>query len=184
MSGNGQLGPLDVQVLKKDELLERQSGLAPIQAIDFLRNESIKFCFKYFVELVKNTNFSAKTSIKIATEFVSQSLEPIYSQIDPVKLAEAYRSTKIAYDYGTRLATSNVKSDAIDILVRAYPSHSFVIDRDEAKSLFNHVLHLNEQDETLKYFFNSVKIKLRENLRNDTTTICGFVEKKEGKNDK
>lgn len=35
MSGNGELGPIDVQLFKQHEVGERESGLTPIQAMLF-----------------------------------------------------------------------------------------------------------------------------------------------------
>lgn len=178
MSGNGQLGPLDVQVLKKDEMLERQSGLAPIQAIEYLNERSIQYCRDCFADILTNFNFSAKTSIKVAIELVSNTLKPVYSQLDPVTLAEAYRAIKIAHDYGSRLATENVKSDTVFKLVRQYPSHAFVIDRDEARDLFNNVLNLNQQNQNLLTFLEYVKIDLR-GKTGERNPICEFLEKEE-----
>jgi hypothetical protein len=72
-------------------------------------------------------------------------LSPIFGQMDPMKIGEDYRSTRIAEDYAARLDahTHNLESDeevnAIELLVRGYPSHGFVIDRTEAAELFHNV---------------------------------------------
>ncbi len=56
-----------------------------------------------------------------------------------MKLAENEQSVKISKEYGERLSTKNVKKSALDILIAGYPSHTFVIDREEAKQLFENV---------------------------------------------
>ena len=72
---------------------------------------------------------------------------PIYSQIDPIRLGEIDRFTKVSIQYGAKLDNGNLKEDAVERLVAGYPSHSFVIDRREAKELFNNV---DEPDERFK----------------------------------
>lgn len=66
---------------------------------------------------------------------------PLYSQIDPNRIGEMQRAIKIAQEYGVRLAKvgKNLKDGALDKLVVDYPSHSFVIDRKEARELFTSV---------------------------------------------
>jgi hypothetical protein len=66
-------------------------------------------------------------------------MQPIYSQIDPMRLGEVQRAMMIAYHYGERLAKGNLKEDSLAVLVSGYPSHGSVIDRDEARNLFKSV---------------------------------------------
>jgi hypothetical protein len=83
-------------------------------------------------------------------------IEPIAAQIDPLLLGRVDRSMRIAEEYCTRLnpSFSNIKK-----LVGGYPSHEFVIDFGEAKSLFANVRHPNESEielESLLRFFQCV----------------------------
>ena len=64
---------------------------------------------------------------------------PIYNQIDPIRLGEIDRFTKVSLRYGAALDNGNLGEDAVERLVAGYPSHSFVIDRREAKELFRNV---------------------------------------------
>jgi hypothetical protein len=73
-------------------------------------------------------------------------MEPVFAQMDPMKIGEDYRSTTVAEEYALRLNTRaqnliivSEHEGAIDTLVRGYPSHGFVIDRTEAKTLFRRV---------------------------------------------
>jgi len=43
LSDHSELGPLDVQIRKPDEVGERTSGLTPIQALNYLEKETRKF---------------------------------------------------------------------------------------------------------------------------------------------
>ena len=55
----------------------------------------------------------------------------------------------IAHDYGERLSTDNVKPEALNQLVAGYPSHSFVIDRKEAETLFRRVRRPTDEEKAL-----------------------------------
>ena len=75
---------------------------------------------------------------EIATRIASGLFAPIYSQIDPVRVGEVARALSIAEDYGRRL-DGNLKPGALERLVGGYPSHSFVIDCEEVRDLFDNV---------------------------------------------
>jgi len=47
---------------------------------------------------------------------------------------------RITTEYGERLSTDNVKTGGLARLLAKYPSHGFVIDKTEAKELFERVL--------------------------------------------
>lgn len=141
MSDTAELGPLDVQVQKPGEMGEFISGLTHSQALATLQDalfESFEF---YFLNLRSRSQgqISTRTAAELAVEMVVGSFRPIYEQFDPTRLGENERSVAIARAYGQRIKTSNVKNDAIEQLVNGYPSHGFVIDRDEASDLFKSV---------------------------------------------
>ncbi len=141
MSGNAQLGPIDTQLRKRDEVGERESGLTPIQAMRYLEMQSTIMFKRHFTQLrfSDDLTFSTKMSAEVATELTSRLLAPVYGQIDPIRLAEVDRAVRIAGEYGKRLENDNLKDDAIDTLLGAYPSHGFVIDRKEARKIFKNV---------------------------------------------
>jgi hypothetical protein len=66
-------------------------------------------------------------------------LAPILSQIDPLHMAQADRAVRTARLYAERLAAANLKEGALDRLLTGYPSHDFVIDREEATDLLRTV---------------------------------------------
>lgn len=142
LSENAELGPIDVQLRKQDEVGERTSGLTPIQAIQFLETQSVRLFKRHFTELrdPNDLGFSTKMAAGIATEMTVGLLTAIYQQLDPIRLAEVDRSLKISHDYGERLThDGNLKEGAIEKLLAKYPSHGFVIDRKEAGELFSKV---------------------------------------------
>lgn len=141
MSDQGELGPLDVQVLKKDELGEMSSGLVAMEALSLLETKSFSMFENYLLEIKERSSglITLKTALKVAGDVTAGLFGPIYQQVDPERLGEVGRAMRIAHQYGTRLAggTDNLREDTIDRLVAAYPSHGFVIDRQEAAELFN-----------------------------------------------
>jgi hypothetical protein len=136
-----ELGPLDIQIKKGDEVVGRNSGLDIIQAVNFLKNMGINSFKEYLMELAGNAKLSTKVASDISVKLVCGLLEPIASQIDPIKLAEMQRATEVALEYGSRLIETggNMHPGGLLRLVSGYPSHGFVIDRKEAKSIFRSV---------------------------------------------
>ena len=136
-----ELGPLDVQIKKHDELVGRNSGLDIIAAVDYLREQAMVGFHQHCTELVTGAGLSTKAASNIATRLTIGMLKPIAQQIDPMKLAEMQRATDIAYRYGERLneKSQNLLKNGLGKLIAGYPSHGFVIDRKEAKTIFERV---------------------------------------------
>lgn len=155
MSEHAELGPIDVQVRKPDEVGERTSGLTPIQALQFLENQSLVLFKRHFAALRFSDDlaFSTKMAADLATNITVGLLTPIYQQIDPIRLAEVDRFLRIASEYGERLGKNNLKDGALERLLVKYPSHGFVIDRDEANDLFIKVEEPCAELEELAKFF-------------------------------
>ena len=141
MGNQSEFGPLDVQIRKKDELFELGSGLDTIQALSYMQSQAMNAFRTYLIELKSDAGLSTRMAAEIASKLATGLFSPIYSQVEPVRLGELQRSIEVAYAYGQRLAkkSDNLKSGALNRLVSQYPSHGFVIDRSEAKELFNHV---------------------------------------------
>jgi hypothetical protein len=151
MSDLGELGPIDVQLRKPDEVGERTSGLTPIQALQFLETQSRQLFDRHFKYLRFSDDliFSTKMAAELATNITVGLLKPIYEQIDPIRLAEVDRSLKISSEYGERIGLNNLKEGALERLLVRYPSHGFVIDRREARDLFQNVAKPCEKLEEL-----------------------------------
>ena len=132
----GELGPLDIQMAKPDEIFSLRSGLDVLQALAIITQHGFNAFRTYLVEFL-SVDLSTKTASEIAATIASRLFEPIAAQVNPMSLAEAERAIKIAMSYGTRVESTNLKKDSLHRLVHDYPSHSFVIDKKEAATLFN-----------------------------------------------
>lgn len=153
LSDFGEFGPLDIQLGKRDELAETVSGLNITQALSSLNTRASESFHAMLRDLRGGSRgqISTKLAAEIATNFAVGLHEKLYAQIDPVQLGSMERSINIASDYGKRLQKQgeNVKQGTVDRLVSGYSSHSFVIDLDEAKELFNVVRKPTETEEEL-----------------------------------
>lgn len=143
----GELGPLDVQLAKPDDLGGMSSGLTLDSAFRSLKAISFDIYEHFLLEMIKKSGgrITTRTAAQISAKMTSGLMSRIFEQIDPVKVGEDFRSTRIAEEYAERL---NFKSknliltssfDAMEALVRGYPSHGFVIDKAEAGSFFHRV---------------------------------------------
>jgi hypothetical protein len=152
IADRGELGPLDIQLAKKDELFEMGSGLDIISALNVVREEAVT-AFESCIISLKSAGrqVSARMAAELAAGLVSKMLSPLYKQIDPLRIAETQRSIAIAMAYGNRLNEydKNLKKDALISLITKYPSHGFVIDRKEAKGLFLRVRETNSNETKL-----------------------------------
>ena len=134
----GELGPLDVQMTKPDEIYPTSSGLDIFQALAVLKNSAFEAFQDYLVGITgaSEGHISAKTSAEIARELAVGLFAPMTGQIEPERLGEMQRAITIATEYGVRLTSNrrdNLKAGALEKLVQGYPGHGFVIDIDEAR---------------------------------------------------
>jgi len=153
MCDQGELGPLDVQLLKKDDLGEMNSGLVIEEALHSLQYKAFTM-FEQNMMAIKNKSggqISFKLATEIATKLSVGLFEPIYRQIDPVMIGDIGRSMNIAKAYGNRLniESKNLYEDSLHLLVDTYPSHGFVIDRRDAEMLFINIREPTTEEKTL-----------------------------------
>jgi hypothetical protein len=142
-----ELGPLDVQLVKYDELGERRSGLTTHSALDSIKAQAFEMFGDTMMEIKRRSRFRVRfrTAADLATHLTVGLFSNIYSQLDPLSMGEDYRDLHVALDYGSRLAdhSKNAYISTVWSLVHEYPSHDFVIDYDEAKDLFRSVTRPN-----------------------------------------
>ncbi len=151
MSDLAEFGPLDVQLQEKDEIWRYSSGLNIDESIRTLKIETLDFFRSTLIDLVQGAGISTKTAAELATNLATGFINPIVSQIDPVRIGETQRAVKIALAYGERLTENkergNLESQADLVkLVSGYPDHCFVIDYDEAEKIFRSVRKNNDKE--------------------------------------
>jgi hypothetical protein len=128
-SEHGELGPLDVQMAKKDHLWGYESGLTVLTALTALHEKVLEAYEHFFLqtEFKSDHRISLRTASSIATALTGAIFAPIYQQIDPMHVGEAFRSMAIARHYGERLMTKsgNFDGDVLEELISGYPTHGF-----------------------------------------------------------
>jgi hypothetical protein len=151
MADGGEIGPLDVQMSKQDELLQRQSGLTATAALETL-NEKAYAAFEHFtIQIVTRTGVSTRAAMQVAVQLASGLFAPTYAHVDPMHVGEAGRAMRIAQRYGELLQrkSQNIDPTKLAALAEEYPSHSFIIDRDEAQNIFQNVRATNQLEDAL-----------------------------------
>lgn len=172
MSPHAELGPLDVQLFKEDELGRQGSGLDIFQALSIINAQAFQIFENNFLNIKGRSGgtITTKTAADIATSLASQLLAPITAQIDPLRLGEMQRAINIAKQYGERLGASK---EALDKLISDYPSHSFVIDFEEACGLFPQVRPPAKAEVMLEQL-------LRDELTREFGTECIYIPHQQG----
>ena len=149
MGTKGEMGPLDVQIAKRDDLGgDRDSGLVINEALSRLRDESFEIFSDFMLRLIAQSSnaVTLRTAADIAAQLTIGLMSPIFEKIDPMRMGADARAMNIGQDYALRLNAKgqNLRStEALNMLLNGYPSHSFVIDINEASGLFTNVEPLN-----------------------------------------
>lgn len=149
----GELGPLDIQLTKTDQIAGMESGLSIKQAFETLHVGAKQTFHDLVQEIISIYGgvISFQTASHSASEIVSSLYGPIFARIDPEEVGSRTRAMQIAADYGRRLNLkfNNLKPEALDVLAQTYPSHSFVIDLEEAENILNRVRAATEAEKKL-----------------------------------
>lgn len=138
----GELGPLDIQIPKQDELDEAASGLLIDSTMRTLETTASRMFLNMLRSIRRDTGVTTKMAAELSSRMVVGLMAPIFSQVEPMRIGENARAMNITRAYGTRLnGLSKSLQDplALDILISAYPDHGFVIDRKEARSIYKDV---------------------------------------------
>lgn len=154
MANQAELGPLDVQLRKQDELFQQSSGLDILRGVTYLQNEALQSFKSYLFDINGGSGLSTKVASEISSKLVIGLYEPLFAQVDPIKLGEMNAALQIARHYGERLndKSRSLKADALSKLIMGYPTHGFVIDRSEARTLFERVGAPDEREKAVGKF--------------------------------
>jgi len=186
MGRRGELGPLDVQVFDPDEFMQRSSGLSIYQALESLGERSFELFEDTFLKLRSRSGgvITTQTAGEMAAKLVIGLYAPVTGQIDCARVGELQRSLDIVVEYGRRLG-ANMK--LVTHLARNFPSHSFVIDKEECKGYFDNLRDPNLFEDFLRHQLRGYSI---ENYQRDFTRypldedVMGAVEIQEGTDEK
>lgn len=149
----GELGPLDIQLMKTDHLAGMESGLNISEALKALDSRAKEHFIEITLNIIGSSSgiVSFQTASHAASELVGALYGPVFARIDPEEVGSRSRAMRIGEDYGWRLNLkwNNMKPNALGLLSQTYPSHTFVIDYLEAMALFERVRLVNDQEAAL-----------------------------------
>lgn len=146
---HGEMGPLDVQIAVKDEIVDnRDSGLILDAAIKGLNVNAFRVFEKFMTSIIEQSSgaITFRTAADLAADITIGLMAPIYEKIDPLRMGADQRAQNIGLHYAMRLnlEAENLRGEeALNMLLNGYPSHGFVIDLKEAQRLFINVKPLD-----------------------------------------
>lgn len=149
----GELGPLDIQLSRKDEIGQQRSGMVVRTALGGLAEETLKAFEQIMLKITISSEqtISFDVASRVAAQIATGIMTPVYAQIDPELLGNDLRDLNIVTAYGERLLRhgGNATPETVRRLVEEYPTHDFIIDSKEARDLFNSVEDPTDEMTTL-----------------------------------
>lgn len=136
MGDYAELGPLDAQIDDPDRE-GRISALDEVQALSRLTVGSLESVDQLMMLLLGRTGKRVETLLPHAIQFVAETTRPLYEKIDTVHYTQTSRLLRVAEQYAVRLLMPYhplpVARQIAAHLIEHYPTHEFVIDREEAE---------------------------------------------------
>lgn len=145
MSEVGELGPLDVQIYKRDSVIFPGSGLDPFVTIDEIAKKMFELTIECFAKFAKE-NIATKLALDSAIALASKSIELTISKSSPYDIGMNARAISIAKEYVDNININNLNDNTLEKLIYNYPDHGFVIDFKQARDLFKNVELLSDKD--------------------------------------
>lgn len=151
MSDTAEIGPLDAQIPDPRDPDRYISALDEFRAVDYLQTHSFEILNEFSKMLSRTTSLSTKDRLHLASQYTTQLMAPLYSNVDPIHFGASHRSVDMSIEYGKRVMSRYAYrnwsqkriTDVLRKLAWDYPSHSFVIDFFEALELGLHAKMLD-----------------------------------------
>ncbi len=137
------LGPLDTQIWETVEGGNKAyvSALNPFKTLEELQKFSLKTLEQAVLLIMGRSGLSVNDSVKHAINFVSIVVEPLLQALNVQKLGEYNRALSVGKEYADRIVEQylpfepKVRQRLIEKLVYGYPSHDYIINYRELKTL-------------------------------------------------
>ncbi|HZO93060.1 MAG TPA: hypothetical protein VFB22_04775 [Candidatus Baltobacteraceae bacterium] len=152
---DAELGPLDAQIIDPRHADEYMSALEQFGAIDYLRQHGYEMLDQFVMTTLRRTNMTIEGVLSHAVEYTTGMMQALYNNVDPLDFGRAHRSLSMSEEYGRRVMTRYGYADRPPSEVREivrtltwnYPSHSFVIDYEEAEEIGLRVRRMTDEME-------------------------------------
>lgn len=155
MADGAELGPLDAQIEHPDREGVRVSAFDLARAMDHLSRTAIELVIQGGAEVLTYTRLTREVTLVAMLKFVADFMAPVLEQLDPVLSHRASKELDVTMDYAQRLLAmrdegkpgqGQAPSDLPRKLVEDYPSHGFVISRQEACNLGLNALRMEDYE--------------------------------------
>jgi len=136
MDEYSELGPISAKPLRPGDT----PGASKYSDFDFLVNSTLELFDRLRSRIRRSSSgdLAAEAASALALNATCTLTLALFSRVDIVAAGEWLQGMAMALAYGRRLAEcgGNLRAGAVDKLVDAYPSHEFIIDETEARTLF------------------------------------------------
>ena len=168
MGKEGELGPLDPQILDRTGIGRRVSALETFKGLEHLLEHSLEAFNSTVRFLLRSAPMDIHQAMEHAKPLFASIVSPLYQNVDLHELGEAGRDLAEVEEYALRAMQrwgyKNV--DEADIrriarkLVWEYPSHEFVIDLTEAQDIGLNAKPMSDVSESFEDTANRIVDRL------------------------
>ncbi len=152
MGAHAEFGPLDAQFYDY-EREEDMSALDEVQALESLYVFALDSIDQLTMMMRVRSGKKVKSVLPFVDEFVSKMMVPLLEQVDVTYYTKMSRILKVTKEYAVRLLNKNYSKDKIhlisDRLIEKYPTHSFIINREEAIEMGLHICECSKNLESI-----------------------------------
>lgn len=136
MAKNAELGPIDVQLLDA-EREEYNSALDAVQALERLNSFALStFDKMMFIIAQRAPGKRLDVLIPLSIQYATELVKPLMASINAVDYTKKSRDLKIGEEYAKMLIQNNPQvADVAEKLTKKYPTHGYVIDRNEVEKI-------------------------------------------------
>lgn len=140
MGPAAELGPLDAQIPREGGMTTSISALDIARSVDDLAQLGIDLAVSGGAYVLRQTRLTRAQSLATLLDYSAKFLEPIVRQLEPALIHWSSTLLDVSVAYANRLIamrrpdTPPTEPHLADMLVEEYPTHGFVISRDEARN--------------------------------------------------
>lgn len=144
----GELWPLDVQLKEIDEnwKIVHKSALEEFKTLEQIKSHTIHTLNEANMLISWSTNLNLKDVIHLSNEFTGQTSWKLYDKVDTKRLGTYSRQLEVWKLYWYKILvvfwkkTPNEADSIVQRLVYWYPTHWFVVDDIECKSMWLNIV--------------------------------------------
>ena len=154
MAEAAELGPLDAQIGYEKEGMTI-SALDVARSLEDLAQQATSISLTGGAAVLNTTRLSRAESLSVMVDFATKLMSPVISKLDPTMIHWASSLLNVSVGYAERLLAmreggsekvSGKLASLPQALVERYPTHGFVISRDEARNLGLPVVDLEKYE--------------------------------------